>query len=206
MYFPFLTCEVKCGAEALDIADRQNAHSMTVAVRGVIELFRVVNRQAELHREILAFSISHNDSNVRIYGHYTVIQGDQTTFYRHLIRRFDFTDPEGKEKWSTYDFTKNVYEIWKPTHHKRICSALDDLPPDVDVGLLESAPSQSASFSLSSTQDSQHSKADEGGYQSSPLGTQANTPTTSFTQPTEPAAKKVKKGARRVSNSKVVKT
>jgi hypothetical protein len=27
MYFPFFTCEVKCGAAALDIADRQNAHS-----------------------------------------------------------------------------------------------------------------------------------------------------------------------------------
>ena len=37
MYFPFLTCEVKCGAAALDVADRQNAHSMTVAVKGVIE-------------------------------------------------------------------------------------------------------------------------------------------------------------------------
>ncbi|KAF5537316.1 hypothetical protein FPHYL_12762 [Fusarium phyllophilum] len=33
MYFPFLTCEVKCGAAALDIADRQKAHSMTLAVR-----------------------------------------------------------------------------------------------------------------------------------------------------------------------------
>jgi hypothetical protein len=34
VYFPFLTCEVKCGASALDTADRQNAHSMNVAVRG----------------------------------------------------------------------------------------------------------------------------------------------------------------------------
>ena len=39
MYFPFLTCEVKCGAAALDVADRQNAHSMTLAVRGIVELF-----------------------------------------------------------------------------------------------------------------------------------------------------------------------
>jgi hypothetical protein len=38
MYFPFLTCEVKCGAAALDIADRQNAHSMTLAVRAIVEL------------------------------------------------------------------------------------------------------------------------------------------------------------------------
>jgi hypothetical protein len=45
MYFPFFTCEVKCGAAALDIADRQNAHSMTLAVRGVVELFRLVKRE-----------------------------------------------------------------------------------------------------------------------------------------------------------------
>jgi len=32
MYFPFLACEVKCGAAALDIANRQNAHSMTLAL------------------------------------------------------------------------------------------------------------------------------------------------------------------------------
>ncbi len=37
MYFPFFTCEVKCGAAALDITDRQNAHSMTVAVRAFVE-------------------------------------------------------------------------------------------------------------------------------------------------------------------------
>ncbi|KAK4031685.1 hypothetical protein C8A01DRAFT_41869, partial [Parachaetomium inaequale] len=42
MYFPLLACEVKCGAAALEIADRQNAYSMTLAVRGIVELFRAV--------------------------------------------------------------------------------------------------------------------------------------------------------------------
>lgn len=70
MYFPFLTCEVECGAVALDIADRENAHSMTVAVRGVVDLFRQVKREKEFHRQILAFSISHDDKMVRIYSHH----------------------------------------------------------------------------------------------------------------------------------------
>jgi hypothetical protein len=48
-YFPFLTCEVKCGAAALNVAGRQNAHSMTLAVRGVVELFRLVRREKELY-------------------------------------------------------------------------------------------------------------------------------------------------------------
>ncbi|KAK0829575.1 hypothetical protein LTS02_018306, partial [Friedmanniomyces endolithicus] len=70
MYFPFLTCEVKCGAAALDVADRQNAHSMTLAVRGVVELLRRAKREKDVDREILAFSISHDHSTVRSYGHY----------------------------------------------------------------------------------------------------------------------------------------
>ncbi|TEY70357.1 hypothetical protein BOTCAL_0106g00320 [Botryotinia calthae] len=112
MYFPFLTCEVKCGTAALDIADRQNAHSMTLAVRGVVELFRLVNREKELHREILAFSISHDHRTVRIYGHYPIIDDEgNTTFYRHPIHTFDFTALDGKEKWTAYKFTKNVYDI-----------------------------------------------------------------------------------------------
>jgi hypothetical protein len=49
IYFPFLTCEVKCGATALNIADRQNAHSMTMAVRGIVELFRLIKRKKKLH-------------------------------------------------------------------------------------------------------------------------------------------------------------
>jgi len=132
MYFPFFTCEVKCGAAALDIADRQNAHSMTVAVRGVVELYRAVKRENELHREILAFSISHDHSSVRIYGHYALIDESETTFYRHPIKEFYFTSEEGKDKWTAYKFTKNVYDVWMPTHLKRICSIIDQLPPNLN--------------------------------------------------------------------------
>jgi hypothetical protein len=133
MYFPFLTCEVKCGAAALDVADRQNAHSMTLAVRGVVGLFKLVKREKELHRKILAFSISHDHRTVRIYSHYPIIDGDKTTFYRHPIKTFDFTSEGGKDKWASYRFTKNVYDKWMPTHLKRICSVIDELRPDLDI-------------------------------------------------------------------------
>lgn len=133
MYFPFLTCEVKCGAAALDVADRQNAHSMTLAVRGVAELFLAVHRGAEVHRQILAFSISHDDQNVRIYGHYPVIDGKNITYYRHKIRNFDLQGQDGEERWTAYRFTKNVYDKWMPSHFERICSAIDQLPSDVNV-------------------------------------------------------------------------
>ncbi|KAK5310626.1 hypothetical protein LTR93_011984 [Exophiala xenobiotica] len=144
MYFPFLTCEVKCGAAALDIADRQNAHSMTIAVRSVVELYRAVKREKELNQEILAFSISHDHRTVRIYGHYAVIDGNKTTFYRHPIKTFDFTSEEGKDKWTAYKFTKNVYEVWMPIHLKRICSAIDQLPSGLDFQVFQGPEVKSA--------------------------------------------------------------
>ena len=49
MYLPFLTCEVKCGAAALDVADRQNAYSITIAVRGIVEFFRLIGHKKELY-------------------------------------------------------------------------------------------------------------------------------------------------------------
>ncbi|KAK0834068.1 hypothetical protein LTR03_014645 [Friedmanniomyces endolithicus] len=131
MYFPFLTCEVKCGAAALDIADRQNAHSTAIAVRGVVELFRAVKREKELHREILAFSVSHDQRSVRIYGYYAEIGESETKYYRHAIHTFDFTALDGKERWTAYKFTKNVYDHWMPIHFKRICSAIEQIPAGI---------------------------------------------------------------------------
>ena len=189
MYFPFFTCEVKCGAAALDIADRQNAHSMTVAVRALVQLYKAVKREKELDREILAFSISHDHRSVRIYGYYAVIEEETTTFYRHPIHEFSFTALNGKEKWIAYKFTKNVYDTWMPKLHKKICSGIDDLPVDINFDL-----SQSASFSQSTPQSSQQSNIEsilgEDNSQSSFLASQEVTPTTSFTQTTERVSKK----------------
>ncbi|KXS93314.1 hypothetical protein AC579_9010 [Pseudocercospora musae] len=140
MYFPFLTCEVKCGAAALDIADRQNAHSVAIAVRAVVELFRAVKREKELHREILAFSISHDHATVRIYGYYAEVDGSETKYYRHTIRKFDFTELDGKEKWTAYQFTKNMYDNWMPMHFERICSAIDQIPADISFSVSQSEP------------------------------------------------------------------
>ncbi|RYO88027.1 hypothetical protein DL766_007504 [Monosporascus sp. MC13-8B] len=193
MYFPFLTCEVKCGAAALDVADRQNAHSMTLTVRAVAELFRAVKREYEVHRQILGFSISHDHRSVRIYGHYPVINGKDTKYYRHPIHEFSFTALDGKEKWTAYRFTKNVYDIWMPAHFKMICSAIDQLPSNLDfdvaslpeTGLSQDLRSQHLSQSDANSvplfveQDSRSSNTGQG------------TPGTLFT---DPGAAKRRKG------------
>ncbi|KAF7942983.1 hypothetical protein EAE96_010931 [Botrytis aclada] len=150
IYLPFLTSEVKCGAVALDTADRQNAHSMTIAVRGVVELFRLVKREKELHREILGFSISHDHRAVRIYGHYPIIDGGKTTFFQHPIHEFSFVALNSKEKWTAYKFTKNIYDIWMPMHLKRICSAIDDIPSDLNFEVSQQSEESGLSQGLES--------------------------------------------------------
>lgn len=134
MFFPFLTLEVKCGNEALNIADRQNAHGAAVAANAVVELYRLVSRQDELHQKILTFSVSHDHQAVRIYGHYVLINGKDTSFYRHLIRHFSIIDQDGNDKWTAYKFTLSVYHDFRGIHLERITSAADQLPdPEVFV-------------------------------------------------------------------------
>lgn len=84
---------------------------MTLALRGLIGLFRLMGREKELYREINGFSVSHNDETVRIYGYYAVINGTETTFYRHPIRKFNFTELDSKKKWTTRTFIRNVQDI-----------------------------------------------------------------------------------------------
>lgn len=160
---------------------------MSVALRALVILFRYVKREKELDREILTFSISHDHRSVRIYGHYPVIEGDKTAFYRHPIRVFNFTD--GEEKWTALKFVKNVYDYHSLKLHKLIYSGIDNLPAGINFGF-----SQSASFSQSTPQNSQQpvakSALGEDDSQSSFLASQEVTPTTLFTQAMEPAFKK----------------
>ena len=132
IYFPFLTSEVKCGKQALDLADRANANSMTIAVRGVVELFRKAARPMDVHRKVLAFSISHDHTIVRLYAHYAEIDGDKTSYYRHKIKQFDYSDEDGAEKWTSYTFTRNVYSIYAPTYLDLIKKTIDLLPDPVE--------------------------------------------------------------------------
>jgi hypothetical protein len=191
MYFPFLTCEVKCGTTGLDIADRQNSHSMTLAVRGIVELFKLAKRENELHRELLTFSISHDHRTVRLYGYYPIIDGPKTKIYRHSIHTFDITALDGKEKWTTYNFTVGVYSH-SLTLLKRICSVIDELPPDFNLELSQQSELQLSEPSGLSQQRENQILAEEPGSHSSHVDLQQITPDTS-TQAEKPASKKKKK-------------
>jgi hypothetical protein len=138
MHFPFLTSEVKCGASALDIADRQNAHSQTVLLRGIFELFRVVGREEEVLTKINGFSFSHNDLDVRIWGHLLVKEENELKFYREPIATFSFLKTQQTDnRWTGWKFFRNILDIWVTDHFKWICSAIDDLPSGLNFEMSE---------------------------------------------------------------------
>lgn len=147
MFLPLFSAEVKCGAAALDIADRQNAHTQSVNLRGLYTLFRLAGKEKKLHRQINSFSISHSDRNVRIWGHYVVINGDDVKYYCQSIRDFSFTDSKGKERWTAYTFLRNIYDLWLPEQFQRICKIIDLLPADLDFDVSEQGPESASSRS-----------------------------------------------------------
>lgn len=69
--------EAKTCEEGLNKADRQNAHSASIAVNAIIQLQRAVFeatapvRFTALLRKPLVFSVSHNDRPADVYAHFT---------------------------------------------------------------------------------------------------------------------------------------
>ena len=81
---------------------------MTLAVRGIVELFKLAKRENELHGELLTFSVFYDHRTVRLYGYYPIIDGPKTKIYRHPIHTFDITALSGEERWTIYNFTAGV--------------------------------------------------------------------------------------------------
>ncbi|KAG8528404.1 uncharacterized protein KY384_007322 [Bacidia gigantensis] len=119
MQFPFLTNEVKCGASGLAIADRQNAHSMTLAVRGIVELFKLARKE----RELLTFSISHDDDGIRIHGYYPLYKHGLSLLGK--IREVIDALPDDFDLEKKADHTEKE----KATEPSRLSHRLDDHVP-----------------------------------------------------------------------------
>ena len=50
IHFSFLTNEVKCGKQALDLVDWPNVHSIAIATKGVFYLYYKISRPIEVRR------------------------------------------------------------------------------------------------------------------------------------------------------------
>ncbi|GAQ39153.1 similar to An07g06920 [Aspergillus niger] len=126
MLFPFLACEVKSTTANLQIAERQNAHTLTRCLRGVVELFKLLGRENELHRRILGFSVCHNQEQVQVFAHFPVVEtAEPTSYYRVCIGKWSILD---KQRWRSYKFSMAIYHDWVPTFFALLCSAIDRLP------------------------------------------------------------------------------
>jgi len=148
IYFPFLTSEVKCGKQGLDLADRPNTHSMTVALRGIVDLYRKANCASDVHRRALGFSISHDEHNARIYVHYPEIDGENTTYWRETIKELNLGDGKGRANWTCGQFTLNACQIFAPALLARLRGVIDRLAdpirPTLELANLDDLSVQSS--------------------------------------------------------------
>jgi hypothetical protein len=173
MFFPFLMCEVKCGREGLDMADRQNMHSSSVAVRALLRIeqeadkYRPEKKMDSLNGQVLVFSISHDQQDARLNGHYAIMQGEKWNYYRYRIMKFDLTN--NNSLLAIHNFVRNVLKSYLPGHVQRLKDALTALPdpnkPPESSGLpgssgLSFAASEISLNDDSSQQDSQDRDAD----------------------------------------------
>ena len=131
MWFPFFMCEATASHENFVIADRQNMCSGSVAVNALVTLYRAAGREKELHRKLVAFSISHDTEIFKIYGHFASFEETEPLFYRYPIKRAFIT--ERQERWTAYRFTRNLYDVFAPLHLERITSVLDSLPENATI-------------------------------------------------------------------------
>ena len=127
--FPFLMCEVKCGNEGLDWADRQNVHSCSVAVKALLKLEQKADQYREdkqfesLVGNILVYSISHDQKDARLYGHYALVEGEKWTYYRHCIEKLDIGRKE-RDLLALHNFARNVLTVYAPKLLKRLQKAI----------------------------------------------------------------------------------
>ncbi|KAI9841853.1 MAG: hypothetical protein M1837_000323 [Sclerophora amabilis] len=132
MFFPFLMCEVKCGREGLDVADRQNMHSSSVAVRALLRIeqeadtYRPTKKLNSLNGQVLVFSISHDQRIAHLNGHHAIMHGEKWNYYRYEIETFVLT--RKNDLLAIHNFVRNVLKSYLPGHVRRLKEALAALP------------------------------------------------------------------------------
>lgn len=121
MYYPFLICEVKGSGRAIQEAERQSMHSASIAVRAVVQLYQNISAANEVDRKILAFSVAHDNAQVKIFGHFATVEEQKLTFFRCRVYTADFDTDFAKP----YNIIRAIYDVFFPQHLARIKSALD---------------------------------------------------------------------------------
>ncbi|KIA75749.1 hypothetical protein HK57_00484 [Aspergillus ustus] len=149
----------------------------------------IVGREKEIHRQVLGFSISHTVQTVAIYAHYPFINADSksVTFHFHEVTRYFLNGARGRDRWTSYKFALARYEHFAPELLKKLHSAIDDIPDDLDF-----EPGKSKKPARS---PSEFDSGSESGDSTNSAGGEDQTSSSSSPSPRPPA--KRKKMARR---------
>ena len=126
MYYPFLICEVKSSDKPIQEAERQAMHSASIAANAIIQLYKKISQAHELNQRVLTVSVSHNNSTVKVYGHFARVEDDKITFFRHRIYEANFaadlaeaddaTSQTYADSWKAYKLIRGVYQLFFPQH------------------------------------------------------------------------------------------
>jgi hypothetical protein len=128
MYYPFLLCEVKGSDRPIQEAERQSMHSASIAVQAIVQLYRKISAIEEINRKILAFSVAHNNSEVKIFGHFASVGEESTKYFRHRVYVADVAADFASSEWyKSYNVIRAIYDKFFPAHIQRIKSALSRL-------------------------------------------------------------------------------
>jgi hypothetical protein len=126
-FFPCFASEAKSSAkQTLDNADHQNYNTMRYTLHGMVELFKILGKVKELHGRILGFAISWQQSDIRTYAYYVVVKGSEIQPARVVVKHANLITDDGKFRWTGYQISKNIYELWMPKHLEFIRGALDE--------------------------------------------------------------------------------
>lgn len=59
------------------------------------------------------------------------------------VHTFDLTALNGKDEWVVCKFSKYVYDVWMPSHLKRMCTVIEQMPPDLNLDVSQGSDLQS---------------------------------------------------------------
>ncbi|KAK3669475.1 hypothetical protein LTR78_010661 [Recurvomyces mirabilis] len=108
---------------SIEESELQALHGASVAGNTVIELYQKIAAEKELHQRILAFSVSHNQRIVKIFGHFALIDGRKITFHRHRLFEMELVD-DASNQTRPYQIALGIWEHFYPIHLARIRDVL----------------------------------------------------------------------------------
>ena len=91
--------------------------------RGKADQCREDKHFESLLGKILVYSISCDQKNARLYGHYALVEGEKWTYYRHHIANFDIVYKE-MGLLTLHNFARNVLTVYAPKLLERLQKAI----------------------------------------------------------------------------------